>query len=533
MTQGTTQGGTQWTSAAAEESHGAKPYRVLVADDTVANRTLVKAYLGRLGFGVVLAENGKEAVEIFEREPLDIILMDVMMPVMDGLEATREIRSRVPERWIPIVMLSALGSDADVVSGLDTGADDYLIKPLSYQIFAAKMRTVSRALSLQRETERALAKVRAISEGMSDGLLSFDGSGRILAANPALARLLERNAESFVGESVFTLFGSRGADALRADLMRRESGEDGGEEDRGHGAHELEVEGPCGPLLFEAVVSRLHDEEDAQAYMAVLRDVSARKRAEQELAAKNTALQRYHDEAERENELAQQILERQVRRSGLADPSLRFHILPAERFSGDLILAERAPDGRLFCMLADATGHGLSAAVSVLPAVTEFYRMVAQSPALGELVVALSGTLHASMPVGRFVAAALVCVDNRTGLAEAWVGGLPRILQLDAQGAVKASVTSHDLPLGIEPLRAADVACRTLNLAAGEALLLFSDGLLEAPSPAGEALGYPRLEAALRGVPPEARLAAIERAVAEHCKGRTQHDDLSVLLVSA
>lgn len=306
------------SDAGNELQGGPKPYRVLVADDTVANRTLVKAYLSRLGFGVVLAENGKEAVELFEREPLDIILMDVMMPVMDGLEATREIRRRAPERWIPIVMLSALGSDADVVSGLDTGADDYLVKPLSYQIFAAKMRTVSRALSLQRETERALAKVRAISEGMSDGLLNFDGSGRILAANSALARLLERSAESFVGESVFTLFNAQGADALRADLMRRESGA----ETREHVAHELAVEGPKGHLLFEAVVSRL-PAEDEQSFIAVLRDVSARKQAEQELAAKNTALQRYHDEAERENELAQQILERQVRRSGLADPALQ------------------------------------------------------------------------------------------------------------------------------------------------------------------------------------------------------------------
>jgi len=137
------------------------------------------------------------------------------------------------------------------------------------------------------------------------------------------------------------------------------------------------------------------------------------------------------------------------------------------------------------------------------------------------------------MPVGRFVAAALVCVDTASGAAQAWVGGLPNLLQLDAQGAVKVRVASHDLPLGIEPLQASDVACRSLSLSRGEALLLFSDGLLEAPSPRGESLGYTRLEAAVRHVPPDDRLAAIERAVADHCQGRTQHDDLSVLLVSA
>lgn len=503
-----------------------RAYRVLVADDTAANRTLVRAYLSRLGFEVLLAENGEQAVAIYEQERPDIVLMDVMMPVMDGHEATRRLRAGAG-RAVPIVMLSALGAEGDVVGGLDAGADDYMVKPLSYQIFAAKMRTVTRTLSLQRQTEAANLEVRAISQAMSDGLVVFDVEGRISTVNPALCEMLGRADAALSGSSIFDLFPAPGDRLLRNAIA---ASQNGAERRR---TREVAAIGANGlPIPLELALSTMSTANGVM-YLAVLRNISERKRAERELAAYTLELKHYHDEAERENELALDILERQIRRGGLESSLFAHRVVPAQRFSGDIVLAQRAPDGRIFALLADATGHGLGAAVSVLPAVSEFYRAVAASPEPGELVALLNNVLQASLPIGRFVAAALVCIDSANRLAHVWVGGTPDVLKVAADGSVLERFASTAIPLGIDTLSADDAQCVTSALEPGAQMLIFSDGLLEAVGESGAHFGYAGIETALRRAPPDARLDALERAVAEHCGGQSPHDDVSLLLIGA
>ena len=505
-------------------------FRVLIADDTTANRTLLRAYLTRMGFGVLVAGNGEQAVDIYRRERPDIVLMDVMMPVMDGLEATRRLREFADDRWVPIVMLSALGGDSDVVAGLNVGADDYLIKPLSYQTFAAKMRSVARALGFQRQRTQALGQLRAVSEAMSDGLVTFDAEGGVRSVNPALSALFGRGADQFAGHRFHDFLTAESAARLRSDIDTWLA--DPGGALAVPRVRELEAVGWTGrPVPVELALSQLPTSGKDTIFLAVLRDISERKRVEQELGRYTEQLQHYHDEAERENALALAVLERQLRRGGLDDPRLRYRVLPAQRFSGDLVLAACAPDGRLFAMLADATGHGLGAAVSVLPAVAEFYRMVASGSDLTELVLSLNRTLLESLPLGRFVAAALACLGPDG--ASVWVGGIPDVLHLGAHGELLGRQSSTHLPLGIDALTPSEVGIRQIALAEGEALMLFSDGLLEAGSESGEALGYQGLLEALAAQPREGALAAIDEAVARQCAGKKPHDDISVLLLGA
>ncbi|MCX9157845.1 SpoIIE family protein phosphatase [Niveibacterium sp. 24ML] len=511
----------------ASDTTSTAGFRVLVADDTAANRTLVRAYLSRLGFEVLLAEDGAQALELFERERPDIVLMDVMMPVMDGLEATRRVRASKHGRGVPIVMLSALGAEGDVVGGLDAGADDYLVKPLSYQIFAAKMRTVTRGLHLQRQSDAALEEVRAISSAMSDGLMLFDPEGRVGTVNPAVCAMLGRDESALVGSLVFDLFLPPGDRLLRSVVMANRSG---AEQRRAREVAALSADGVVVPL--ELVLSTMNASNGIM-YLAVLRNISERKQAERELAAYTNELKHYHDDAERENGLALEILERQIRRGGLDDPTLAHSVVPAQRFSGDVVLAQRAPDGRLFAVLADATGHGLGAAVSVLPAVAEFYRAVAASPSTAELVAQLNHALCESLPIGRFVAAALVCVDPATRQAHVWVGGTPEVLKVAADGTVVQRFASTSLPLGIDSLTPESAECESTLLGPGEQILIFSDGLLEAVGEDGSHFGYEGVERALRGAAADQRVAALVQAAAAHCGGGSPHDDLSLLLISA
>ncbi|MCQ8181502.1 SpoIIE family protein phosphatase [Methylomonas sp. SURF-1] len=123
--------------------------KILVADDLPENRVLLDKLLTRMQHRVVLAANGNEAVELFSATEPDLVLMDIMMPTMDGLQAIKSIRALGREKWTPIFAVSALSETEDIVAGLEAGADDYLPKPFSQSILRAKLNSVQRFLDLQ------------------------------------------------------------------------------------------------------------------------------------------------------------------------------------------------------------------------------------------------------------------------------------------------------------------------------------------------------------------------------------------------
>jgi DNA-binding response OmpR family regulator len=149
---------------------------VLVADDIASNRTIVGAFLAHLDCVPLFAGDGVEAVDIFRRESPDVVLMDLMMPRMDGFEAIRQIRAIAGDHWVPIIILSALSGEGDIVHGLDIGADDYLAKPLSFPVFSARFKALRRLLDMQRRLSGSLEQVRAVANGVIDGIISADAA---------------------------------------------------------------------------------------------------------------------------------------------------------------------------------------------------------------------------------------------------------------------------------------------------------------------------------------------------------------------
>src|ERR1700682_2580886 len=118
--------------------------RILVVDDVPANVKLLEARLSAEYFDVLTASNGAEALEICARAECDIILLDVMMPDIDGFEVCRRLKSNPATHFIPVVMVTALDSPADRVRGLEAGADDFLIKPVSDIVLIARVRSLTR-----------------------------------------------------------------------------------------------------------------------------------------------------------------------------------------------------------------------------------------------------------------------------------------------------------------------------------------------------------------------------------------------------
>lgn len=501
--------------------------RVMVVDDTAANRNLMEAFLRKLGYVPMSAKDGREAVEMFERDRPDMILMDLMMPEMDGFQATRRIRQLQGERWVPIVILSALNSEQDVVAGLDAQADDYLVKPISFAIFSAKMRTMARLLESQRALESTLGRMATITNAVIDGIITIDEMGIIQSANPATARIFGYGQDEMLGRNVNILMPEPYHSAHDGYLAHhRETGE---KKVIGH-LRELSGRRKNGEVFPLELGVNAVEHQGRRLFIGVVRDISERLRARQERAEHAARLQAYHDEQEREQELAKAIMARQIRSDWLEDSRVHHAVMPANHFSGDLVLVAHCGQ-TLYALLGDATGHGLAAALSIQPVLAAFYSGAAECLPLTQMVARINDALVATLPVGRFVCASLLAVSPETGRGEIWVGGVPEVWLLDAGGEVVQRFASRHLPLGILSSEEMDAASETFALGSGRQVLMCSDGVLEAISRTGVDFGPERLQGALAGVPGDRRLASVRQALRDHLGGEVGHDDMSVLLV--
>ena len=127
--------------------------RILVVDDEEDLLELVRYNLAKEGWQVECVGTGEDALKAARRLPPDLIVLDLMLPAVDGLEVCRRLKADAKTRDVPIVMLTAKGEDADVVVGLERGADDYIAKPFSPKVLSARVRALLRRNESRRQTE--------------------------------------------------------------------------------------------------------------------------------------------------------------------------------------------------------------------------------------------------------------------------------------------------------------------------------------------------------------------------------------------
>lgn len=319
-----------------------KPLNVLVVDDSITNRKLMSTMLQKMGHVVKLAEDGSQALALCEQNMPDMVLMDVQMPVMDGLEAARELRKRY-NTWFPIVFLSAQTANDEVLDGLRAGGDDYLFKPVNYEILQAKI---------------SQFHVR-LNQGRS--------------------------------------------------------------------------------LLM------------------------------------------YKERIEYETETARHFIERFTGLDKLNDPWVQFMLKPLEQFSGDMIAFARTPNDCLHVLLADSTGHGLTASLAVIPIIQPFYQMTQKGFDLASILAEINSKVREYLPLPRFVAAAMVSIDPEAGIVRTWNGGMPPVLLLSENGKqILHSFKSKQLPLGVVEGDEFDNATEYFNLTDQPlSVLMCSDGVTE------------------------------------------------------
>ncbi len=135
---------------------------ILVVDDEEDIRELVELNLSREGLKVIGSETGEQGLKMAQSQRPDLIVLDLMLPGMDGLEVCRRIKADPKTRQIPVVMLTAKGEEADIVAGLELGAEDYITKPFSGRVLAARVRRILRKKTEEPEPG-AVVKVRELT----------------------------------------------------------------------------------------------------------------------------------------------------------------------------------------------------------------------------------------------------------------------------------------------------------------------------------------------------------------------------------
>lgn len=366
---------------------------ILLADDDPISSALTAAILRSQGHLVRLAADGAEAVALFSEKEPDLVLLDVLMPVMDGYQAAIHIRKITTGRFIPIIFLTALTDDSDLTRCIEAGGDDFLSKPYTPAILNAKIMAMDRIRHLYGELEKYKQRTEA----------------EIALSQHIYHTVTNRNPQHV-------------------------------------------------------------DNMDA-----------------------------WHDSV------------------GL--------------FSGDLLAYQFTSDGKLLVLLGDFTGHGLAAAIGVIPAADCFYALVAKNFSLAMIASEINKKLHELLPTGQYCATCLMSIDFDSHLVEFWNGGLPPVLIFDSSRKCIHKIKSIHLPLGILGNELFDMTTETVTLENGS-VVLYSDGVNEARNPAQAMFGLERIIEATEGAESDAGiLAAITDNLRVFRDGVVPDDDTTLVVV--
>ncbi len=341
-----------------------KEIKILVADDTPVNVKIIQKFLEPKGFEVIIAENGAEAVEKYAQSKPDIILMDVMMPVKDGYEATQEIKKLAGNKWVPVLFLSAKSSVEDQIQGINLGGDDYLTKPVDLNMLEVKLKAMMRIVEMQRKLNSATEKLRQFADRASEEI------------------------------------------DLAKNLMRRM-----GERKENVDSDEVNV-------FAEA----------------------------------------------------------------------------AEDISGDIALSYQCknPAQRYF-ILADATGHGLTAAISLVPLSQLFYYLAGEGETVSEIARQINMRLHAILPPNRFVAASVAFIDQDQKTIDVWNGSNPLPYLVSNSGRLLHTFSKPSFSLGVVGENEFSPESDIFHYEEPCELLLFSDGVIDAKNASGEIFSKQRI----------------------------------------
>jgi PAS domain S-box-containing protein len=266
---------------AAPEARATDEPPILLVDDRTENLRALEAVLAPLGYPLVTASSGGEALRLLLERDFALILLDVRMPGMDGLETARLIKGRARSAEVPIVFLTAARDEVeDIIRGYGVGAVDYVLKPFEPDLLRSKVAVFAQLETGRRALMRSEALLRGAFEAAPIGKTLLDPQWRIIRANPAFARLVGWSVEELQGIPITDLCQSDDVELLTTTLERVATGDTlDSEVDR---EVDLRLQRRLGSELWVAIVaSRVESGELSEPLLMVQWvDLTTRQRAE-------------------------------------------------------------------------------------------------------------------------------------------------------------------------------------------------------------------------------------------------------------
>ena len=196
-------------------THSKDSQMVLVADDDITVRILAEECLQEMGFSVVTVENGREAIDVCNAQKPDLVVLDVLMPGLGGLEACREIRKVKGNEYLPILMMTALDDSESVNTAFQAGASEYTTKPVNWHVEGHRLRNMISSACSSRELELKRREWERTFDAVDDIIIVLDLDLRIVQMNAAALRMLPDPSISVIGKKCCEIHGC-GAEVCRA-----------------------------------------------------------------------------------------------------------------------------------------------------------------------------------------------------------------------------------------------------------------------------------------------------------------------------
>ena len=372
--------------------------KILAVDANMVNLQLLESVLGNAGHIVSIASSDAQAMSRFEAQCPDLVLLNVSMQGMGGIELTRRLRALKSERWVPIILISDQQHREIMVRALEAGGDDFLAMPIDIVLLVAKI--------------------------------------------------------------------------------------------------------------------------NASQRIAVL---------EYKLRVSNLKLQSYRDKAERDLEIARELIEQMVKYSTVKSADVELWLQPAANPRGDLLLGGQYESNRGYLMFADAMGQGLPAVFPLIPLVQIFSDKVRMGDSVAGIIREMNASLANLLPLGHFVAVTLISWDRSRKTLEMWNGGNPPVLVTNGAGKIIQRFESGNISLGICSDGEFDTSTEVFSWHEACRLTLCSKGVGEAENVSGIKFGEHGIVAALQQ---HQSHRGLKEAILAHLGNVSSIDDIAIASIS-
>jgi PAS domain S-box-containing protein len=247
---------------------------VLVVDDDAQARNLLKRFLERDGFRILEAKNGEEALRLAETITPDLVLLDIQMPLMDGIQACAEFRKRPETSLVPILMLTGMVDEGSIERSFAVGATDYLTKPVNPSALRFRVARLIGAYRADRQLRETEGRIQSVVRHASDAIITLDQSLKVISANPSAERLFDCPATDLTQRTI--------SDLIALDLTKlTETSVPVETEIRLSTARRKAIEVTSGDFISNGKLF----------YTLIIRDISERKKAENQLRNSQLLLQ--------------------------------------------------------------------------------------------------------------------------------------------------------------------------------------------------------------------------------------------------